>query len=478
MEIQAYKDLINSPEFWLDQTPSVINTIDDVKKHMDAFLLRRASTRMIEKITERKAQVDFSFMDTPGVNIASRKATHLAIIGCGGVGSWFLPKLVKLVNDASRKNMINIDGILIVDGDHVEQSNLIRQNFASRDVGKNKAEVLFKRYTTELNQKISFNFCDKYVCSKPYLDKRKEDERSKFAILPELLNGFINNNRNSNPGRPHLMIINLIDNNVSRRAVHNFAQSSLNGSGNYGISVIDVANAVYNGQLNFTPDQSLIHFNGNGYNCVENIGMHNYWNMLPENMFLEDDISLYDCSVRDQNVVEQLFDINNMAATVLTSFLNTIFERATLYYSQINFSTGNNIGVQPLNKIFGVFHDKTYAPGGAADLGTWKTRVAKSAIKHEITNKVGLKINFNDLYGSIDPHIVGSLVAASHSIGGMETYGSPIRILKNSGIGGLTQLNIDAKEKAKVAADLYDYTFKKRNSIEAQFDSLFKKLNA
>lgn len=57
------------------------------------------------------------------------------VIGCGGVGSWLIPKLAKLTRD-----------IVLVDGDKLEKKNLDRQLFDEGHIGMNKAEALFKKY--------------------------------------------------------------------------------------------------------------------------------------------------------------------------------------------------------------------------------------------------------------------------------------------------------------------------------------------
>ncbi len=63
------------------------------------------------------------------------------IIGCGGVGSWLLPKLVKLIAAKSSPS-----GITLIDGDTLERKNLDRQLFDERDIGRNKAEALADKY--------------------------------------------------------------------------------------------------------------------------------------------------------------------------------------------------------------------------------------------------------------------------------------------------------------------------------------------
>jgi hypothetical protein len=64
-------------------------------------------------------------------------AARVYVVGCGGVGSWLLPKLVKVVLPTQ---------VTIIDGDMLELKNLDRQLFGSSDIGKNKAEALAEKY--------------------------------------------------------------------------------------------------------------------------------------------------------------------------------------------------------------------------------------------------------------------------------------------------------------------------------------------
>lgn len=57
------------------------------------------------------------------------------VIGCGGVGSWLVPKLTKFASD-----------ITVVDGDVLEKGNLDRQFFSEDQIGTNKAVALGEKY--------------------------------------------------------------------------------------------------------------------------------------------------------------------------------------------------------------------------------------------------------------------------------------------------------------------------------------------
>lgn len=71
---------------------------------------------------------------------------HIVQIGCGGTGGYLVPPLSKFMSHLPP----NIKATyVIVDGDIVEERNVLRQNFTKSDIGKNKAQVLGERYEVE-----------------------------------------------------------------------------------------------------------------------------------------------------------------------------------------------------------------------------------------------------------------------------------------------------------------------------------------
>lgn len=66
---------------------------------------------------------------------------RVIVIGAGGTGGRLIPPLMQVLRRG--------DTVAIVDGDHVEDRNLARQNFRARDIGVNKAEVMAARYRRE-----------------------------------------------------------------------------------------------------------------------------------------------------------------------------------------------------------------------------------------------------------------------------------------------------------------------------------------
>ena len=146
-------------------------------------------------------------------------------IGAGGTGSAF-------VRDAARLMAVAKEGdqnvkMILCDADIVEESNLKRQCFSPRDIGKNKAAVLSQRYGGAFDVDIS------------YVDEFIED----IAGLDTLIA------RNWTSGCS-LYIFTFVDNVKTRLMVHNFFDERVRRQKAYERVVwVDSGNTEYAGQV-------------------------------------------------------------------------------------------------------------------------------------------------------------------------------------------------------------------------------------
>jgi len=75
---------------------------------------------------------------------------NVLVIGCGGIGSYFIEHLYKAILNEQVPQEMNVQ---IVDDDSVEMKNILYQNFSDEDVLKRKAEVLGSRYSLDSKNK-------------------------------------------------------------------------------------------------------------------------------------------------------------------------------------------------------------------------------------------------------------------------------------------------------------------------------------
>lgn len=75
---------------------------------------------------------------------------RIAMVGCGGINSWAVKHLHKLVDDYDKKELIYVK---LFDNDEVEEKNLLRsnQNFEVEELMQQKAQALGKRYSFDFN---------------------------------------------------------------------------------------------------------------------------------------------------------------------------------------------------------------------------------------------------------------------------------------------------------------------------------------
>jgi PRTRC genetic system ThiF family protein len=77
----------------------------------------------------------------------------IALVGCGGTGGYALTHIAQLAYHMRALGLPDTQ-IIAIDGDMVEEKNILRQNFYVRDIGRNKAEVLAFRASADFGLAI------------------------------------------------------------------------------------------------------------------------------------------------------------------------------------------------------------------------------------------------------------------------------------------------------------------------------------
>lgn len=256
------------------------------------------------------------------------KKSKVFIFGGGGTTSWFLPKLLKIYNDAFNKvpSLAYKLEIVIIDADIIETKNIIRQNFISEDVGFNKAQVLADRYS-ELYDNIKVTFVDKYATYTKF-DERylagKEYSSTHFVNISDL------NIRRSD------ILINLVDNEGFKKKLDAFLASRRCMLFSAGVNL-------FNGQSYFTTNNKT-----NSY----------VWDH-PDLLNIFDEVSVHACADADANGTddnpEQLFNGNDIAASLLANTFQTVLTDIPVN-KRTNFVTGANISVNTALKSYSLLY--------------------------------------------------------------------------------------------------------------------------
>jgi len=98
-------------------------------------MIRAQTFKATNPARKNLTSYDHSQGGVAGSDINKRKAGNFALIGAGGLGSWVFEGLLRL----------GAGHVSVFDDDTIDYSNLSRQNFDWRDIGKNKAVYACKR---------------------------------------------------------------------------------------------------------------------------------------------------------------------------------------------------------------------------------------------------------------------------------------------------------------------------------------------
>jgi PRTRC genetic system ThiF family protein len=85
------------------------------------------------------------------LNCPHKRFKEITIVGAGGTGSYVVPHIARMITTLDYPVSLTI-----IDGDHIEKKNLIRQNFCAADIGMNKAEVLATRYAAAFGIEVAY----------------------------------------------------------------------------------------------------------------------------------------------------------------------------------------------------------------------------------------------------------------------------------------------------------------------------------
>jgi PRTRC genetic system ThiF family protein len=97
--------------------------------------------------------IDTSFARAATLLLPRRDVVQIYLVGCGGTGSWLAPSIARIAKVAQDGGQ-NVR-LTFIDGDHVEDKNIPRQNFCSAEVNLNKAVTLANRFGAAWGLEVS-----------------------------------------------------------------------------------------------------------------------------------------------------------------------------------------------------------------------------------------------------------------------------------------------------------------------------------
>lgn len=236
---------------------------------------------------------------------------NIIIVGTGGTGGYLIRDLARFIYALKEKGDTRPLSISLVDGDIVEEKNVLRQNFTRRDIGKPKAEVLARRYSNAFGLEIE--------------------------AITEMLNssnvqGFMNNSRIGG-GYIYNIIVGCVDNHKARRSIANHVRHSNN------IYWVDSGNETKSGQVVLGFGQKQWSYNKperNTDHWMPNV-THLYPEILDSSM---DEVEATKVSCAERSMVDtQNIFINMTAAGHVLNFIRQIVMKESITVNCIEFNT-------------------------------------------------------------------------------------------------------------------------------------------
>ena len=361
------------------------NEIEVTEKHplTEVYELHKTRAAFFQPLYKQMVDAFATFpMKTMGTGVTiedlhlkqDELISEIVVVGCGGTGSWLLPKLVKTINDGIRKSIIRKDvKLILIDGDIVEEKNLVRQNFIEQDIGQNKAEVMASRYGPHLINENGAIFIDKYIADSERYEKLTAEDKDFYFNFEEMYNSLeCYSIPSAQRGMKYSRVVfNLVDNNIARQTLHKIVSGMIDND--YKTYVIDVGNDMYNGQAftsmysnSNTYGESMFKVNNefsltiNGIPDINSLVSfyfslyESFFARKEEEYYADDNVSLYSCAEADVDIMnqDQLLVANDIAASLAHSWLISYMMRLTgasnkLLPQYTSFVCGTNLNVMP-----------------------------------------------------------------------------------------------------------------------------------
>lgn len=236
------------------------------------------------------------------MRFALNTPVKILMLGAGGTGGHVTPHMYRLLHTLERSVKI-----VIADGDIIEDKNLVRQNFISADLGRNKAQVLAERYST------AFGMETLYVP-----DFIENVEKLMELVKPDTYQPSPYSYRRE---QGLSILIGAVDNNKSRRLCHEIFTKSDD------LIYLDSGNGEYTGQV-------VCGIRRKGRTYYKPIG-DTFPDILEDTDKFPTELSCAEAAISaPQSIVA-----NIMAATAVVSYLYNILVFGRIETRSVTFST-------------------------------------------------------------------------------------------------------------------------------------------
>ena len=249
------------------------------------------------------------------MRFCKERPVKIVMLGAGGTGGHIAPHLYRLLYALDRPVRF-----IIVDGDTVQQNNLVRQNFIAADLGENKAKVLAERYASVFG--LETEYIPEFI---------EDDKRLIELVTPRKSTvgmGFNQGRMYTDVVDELVILIGAVDNNRSRQLCHEvFKKVSP-------LVYIDSGNGEHTGQVVCGIRQ--------GTRTVFKPVGSLYPDILGDTDKFPTELSCAEASVSaPQSIVA-----NIMAATAVVNFVYNILVRGSIDTRAVTFST-NTMTIKP-----------------------------------------------------------------------------------------------------------------------------------
>lgn len=258
----------------------------------------------------------------------------IILIGTGGTGGYLIPHLVRFMSLVNRKRRAGAGTaglpdslhLVIVDGDVVEEKNLVRQNFVLRDVGRPKAQVLAERYSAAFGLEIGYF--------------------NGFLESPEKIQALIC----SQPVTSAPIVVSCVDNNKTRKLIWDWYRARSHYTDTFWL---DCGNEEHHGQVVLghrggrTPLSMLQEWKNMDCPAIPHqYQLPCFFEVFPNafdqlGMLPSEERAVENCAQRAVNNPQTIF-VNMMAAQVALNFLKAILEHAPIDHHMAWFRTTDN----------------------------------------------------------------------------------------------------------------------------------------